>query len=114
MKSHCTPDLTAPTGPGPVFYRSRAGSLLSFLHCLPEFSQSFLFKAGYIGTTDATGRRDLSLGARPLAVQTVTQGNHFGFPLCQAVFNAASNFGTGIPGIQVLQHIVLHTDNIHQ
>lgn len=81
---------------------------------LPELLQSPLFDAGYIGPGDPAQRGDLPLGQRLTVIQAVAQANDLGLPGGQARLHAAADLTAGIPQIQLLQHIVVHADHVHQ
>ena len=73
-----------------------------------------LVPAGYIGPADAAGGGDLTLGAGNLPVQTVAEGDDLRLPLGQTAVHAAADLGAGVLGIQILQHVVVHADDVHQ
>lgn len=68
----------------------------------------------YIGPGDTAPGGDLPLGQGWLGVEPVAQGDHHGLPLVQALGHAPAHLGTGIPGIQLLQHVVIHADGIQK
>ena len=72
-----------------------------------------LFYAGYIGAADAAQRRDFPLGARRAVIQSISQGNDRALSGCQAGIDTAADPYAGIPGIQLLQHIIVYGDYIH-
>ena len=79
------------------------------------FRASFaLAAAGYIRPGDAALGGDFPLGQGWAGVEPVSQGDHHGLPLVQALGHAPAHLGTGIPGIQFLQHIVVHADGVQK
>ena len=79
------------------------------------FRASFtLAAAGYIGPADAAPGRHLPLGQGLALVESVPQGDDHGLPWVQTLFDAPAHPYTGILGVQFLQHIVIHTDGIHE
>ena len=78
------------------------------------FRASFtLAAAGYIGAADAAQRRDFPLGARRAVIHSISQGNDRALSGCQAGIDTAADPYAGIPGIQLLQHIIVYGDYIH-
>ena len=82
----------------------------------PETSPSALAIAAarYIGAGDAALGRDLPLGQGRAGIQAVPEGDDHGLPLVQASLDAPAHLGAGVTGIQLLQHIVVHADGVHQ
>ena len=72
-----------------------------------------LAAARYIGAADAAQRRDFPLGARRAVIQSISQGNDSALSGCQAGIHTAADPYAGIPGIQLLQHIIVYGDYIH-
>lgn len=70
--------------------------------------------ARYIGAGDAALGRDLPLGQGRAGIQAVPEGDDHGLPLVQASLDAPAHLGAGVTGIQLLQHIVVHADGVHQ
>ena len=73
-----------------------------------------LTAAGYIGAGNAALERDLPLGEGRSPPQPIAQVDDHSLPLIQALRHAAPDPHPGIPRIQFLQHIIIHTDDIHQ
>lgn len=82
----------------------------------PETSPSALAIAAarYIGAGDAALGRDLPLGQGRAGIQAIPEGDDHGLPLVQASLDAPAHLGAGVTGIQLLQHIVVHADGVHQ
>ena len=79
------------------------------------FRASFtLAAAGYIGPGDAALGGDFPLGQGRAGVESVAQGDDHGLPLVQALGHAPAHLGAGVPGIQLLQHIIVHADGIQK
>ena len=79
------------------------------------FRASFTLSASqYIGPADAAPGRHLPLGQRLALVEPIPQGDDHGLPGVQTLFDAPAHPYTGILGVQLLQHIVIHTDGIHE
>lgn len=79
------------------------------------FRASFtLVPAGYIAPRDPAPGGDLSLGHGAVIVQPVAQGDDHPLSVIQAACHTAPHPGAGIPGIQFLQHVVIHPDGIHE
>ena len=68
----------------------------------------------YIRPADAALGGDLPLGAGGAAVQAVAQGDDLPLPVGQAGPDALADLDAGVPGVQVLQHGVVHRDHIHK
>ena len=49
-----------------------------------------------------------------MTVQTISLDNNALFPFCEALLDAPTHLGLGIPVIQLFQHIVIHTKHVHQ
>ena len=73
-----------------------------------------LVPAGYIGPADAAPGGHLPLGPGRPVVQTVPLDDDRPLPGRQADIHAAAHLPLGVPGIQLLQHGVIHRDDIHQ
>ena len=73
-----------------------------------------LAAARYIGPGDAALGSDFSLGQGRAGVQPVAQGNNHSLPLIQALGHASAHLGAGVTGVQLLQHIVVYADGVHQ
>ena len=73
-----------------------------------------LVPAGYIGARYSALGGDLPLGSGWLVIQAVSHGDNHTLPLVQAARHAGAHLDAGIPCIQLLQHIVIHADHIHQ
>lgn len=94
----------------PVFAR-----LCAALRRFSLGKKSFTVAAlGYIGPADAAPGGHLPLSPGRPVIQTVAQGDDGPLPLVQALPHTPAHLGTGVPGIQVLQHVVVHRDHIHQ
>lgn len=94
----------------PVFAR-----LCAVLRRFSLGKKSFTVAAlGYIGPGDAALGGDFTLGQRVLSAQAVAQADDHGLPLVQAILYALPHPDTGLPGIQIVQHIVVHADDVHQ
>lgn len=79
------------------------------------FRASFtLVPAGYIGPADSALGCDLPLGARRAVIQTVPQGDDHLLPWGQTGPDTAADFAAGIPRVQLLQQVVVHSKYIHQ
>lgn len=79
------------------------------------FRASFTVSAaGYIRAADAALARNLPLGAGRPVIQTIAHGDNHPFPGGETGLDTPSHLYTGIPGVQVLQHMVVHRDHIHQ
>lgn len=57
---------------------------------------------------------NLPLGERWLAIQAVPQGDDPGLPFGETLSHTPADLGAGVPGVQILQHVVFHADDIHQ
>ena len=68
----------------------------------------------YIGPADAALGGDLPLGTGRAAVQAVAQGDDLPLPVSQAGPDALAYLDAGVPGVQILQHGVVHRDHVHQ
>lgn len=78
------------------------------------FLASFTLAASrYIGAADAAQRRDFPLGARRAVIQSISQGNDRALSGCQAGIDTAADPYACVPGIQLLQHIIVYGDYIH-
>lgn len=79
------------------------------------FRVSFTLAASlYIGPADPALSGDFPLGMGSLAAETVAEHDDFSLPGGQAGLDALPHFFTGVPGVQFLQHVVIHRDHIHQ
>ena len=79
------------------------------------FRASFtLVAAGYIGPADAALGGDLPLGAGSAAVQALAQGDDLPLSVRQAGPDTLADLDAGVPGVQVLQHGVVHRDHVHK
>lgn len=94
------------------FYKFRSGR--PALHPRLELLQRLFLNPGYIGPADAALSRNLPLGAGRPVVQAVAHGNDHPFSRSQAGLDALAYLYAGIPGIQVLQHVVVHGNHVHQ
>ena len=70
--------------------------------------------AGYIGPADAAAGGHLPLGAGREAVQAVALGDDVPLSPVQALPHAPAHLGAGLPGVQLLQHVVIHADHVHE
>lgn len=73
-----------------------------------------LVPARYIAPADAALCGDLPLGLGRVVVQSIAADNDPALPVIQTGIHAAAHPPAGIPGVQVLQHGVVHSDDIHQ
>ena len=82
--------------------------------CLHQaFRASFTLAASlYIGAADAALCGHLPLGQGMTVGQPVAHPDDHCLPLIQTFFHAGPDLRTGVPGIQLLQHIVIHPDGI--
>ena len=79
------------------------------------FRASFTLAAlGYIGAADAALGCNLPLRQGWVIAQTVAQNDDLFLPRGQALLHTLPHLLAGIPGIQLLQHIVIHRDHVHQ
>lgn len=79
------------------------------------FRASFtLSAAGDVRPADAAPGGDLPLGLGDPSVQPVAQAYDLPFPCGQAGVHAFPHLDAGVPGTQLLQHIVVHRDHVHQ
>ena len=79
------------------------------------FRASFtLSAAGYIGAADAALARDFPLCTGGSVVQPIAHCNDHPLPRRQTGPDALAHFNAGVPRVQVLQHIVVHGDDVHQ
>lgn len=84
------------------------------LHC-KAFRASFtLSAAGYIGSRDPVLRSQLPLGTRGFAAQAVALANDIRLPFRQTFIHQLPNPDVTLPGIEVVQHGVLHTYYVHE
>ena len=94
----------------PVFAR-----LCAVLRRFSLGKKSFTVAAlGYIGPADTALSRNFPLGLGRLLPQAIAQGNNFSLPGGEAGLYTLPHLSAGIPGIQLLQHIVIHRYNIHK
>ena len=70
--------------------------------------------AGYIGAGDAAAGGNFPLGQRRTFPEAVAQNDNFPLPGRQALLHTPPHLPAGVPGIQLLQHIVIHRDDVHQ
>lgn len=83
--------------------------------CFKAFRASFtLGAAGYIAPGNPAQRRDLPLGEGSLATQAIAQTDDVGLPFGKASIYASAHLGTGIPQIQLLQHVVIDPNHINE
>ena len=79
------------------------------------FRASFtLSAAGHIAPGDAEGGGDLPLGQGHGAAQAVAQADDLGLPFGEALSNQLVEADGIVPVMEVLQHRVVHTDNVHK
>ena len=79
------------------------------------FRASFtLSAAGHIGAADSALAGNLPLGTGRPVVQAVAQGDDHSLSRRQAGLDALADLGTGVPRVQVLQHVVVYRDDVHQ
>lgn len=79
------------------------------------FRASFTLAASrYIGPADAAAGGDLPLCSGRAVIQAVAQGDDGPLPIGQAGGHAVPYLAAGVPGVQFLQHVVVHSDHIHQ
>lgn len=79
------------------------------------FRASFTLSAvGYIGPADSALGGNLPLCAGRVIVQAIAQRDNHPLPGGQAGLDALADLDTGVSGIQLLQHVVIHRDYIHQ
>lgn len=79
------------------------------------FRASFTLAASlYIGPADAAAGGDLPLCSGRAVIQAVAQGDDGPLPIGQAGGHAVPYLAAGVPGVQFLQHVVVHGDHIHQ
>lgn len=79
------------------------------------FRASFTVSAaGYITPRNSAQRGNLPLGQRLAAVQPVAQPDDVRLPLAQTAVHAPAHLGAGVPDVQLLQHVVVHADHVHQ
>ena len=76
--------------------------------------QGALFDAGDVAAADAALGGDLPLGLGRVVVQSIAADNDPALPVIQTGIHAAAHPPAGIPGVQVLQHGVVHGDHVHQ
>lgn len=79
------------------------------------FRASFTLAASlYIRPADAALGGNLPLGMRGLAAQSIAQGDDLPLPGRQAGLDTLPHLLAGVPGVQLLQHVVVHRNHIHQ
>lgn len=84
------------------------------LHC-KAFRASFtLVAAGYIAAGNSVLRRQLTLGPGRLSVQTVALADDVRLPLRQALVHQLADTDVTLTGVQIIQHGVLYTHNVHE
>ena len=71
-------------------------------------------RARYIGAADATLDCDLPLGLRWSVVQAIAPDDDRTLPGSKTGVHTPAHLLTGIPGVQLLQHIVVHRDDVHK
>ena len=82
--------------------------------CVFELLERFFLNARYIGPADAAAGGDLPLCSGRAVIQAVAQGDDGPLPIGQAGGHAVPYLAAGVPGVQVLQHGVVHGDHVHQ
>ena len=79
------------------------------------FRASFtLMAAGYVRPADAKGGGHFPLGQGDRASQAVAQTDDLRFPGRQVGFDQLMEQQGAVPGVDVLQHGVIHAYHIHQ
>ena len=79
------------------------------------FRASFkLGAAEYIGPADAAPAGNFPLSLGQLIVQAVAQSDNHPLPRSQTGLDALTDLDAGVPSIQILQHVVVYRDHIHQ
>lgn len=73
-----------------------------------------LVPAGYVAAADAALGGDLPLGLGRVVIQAIAADDHPALPVIQAGVHAPAHPAAGVPGVQVLQHGVVHGDHVHQ
>ena len=73
-----------------------------------------LVPAGYIAPRDPAPGGDLPLGLGRLAVQAVALDDDPPLPLGEALLHISADLKAGVPGVQVLQHVIVHAQHVHQ
>ena len=68
----------------------------------------------YIAAGNAALGGDLPLGSGRAVVQAVAQDNDPPLPVGQALRHKFSDLDAGVPGVQILQHIIIHANDVHQ
>lgn len=89
-------------------------SIQFFLQSGLQLFQGLFFNAADIAPADAALLGDLPLGEGVAAGQSIAQVDHQLLPLLQAVLHALAHRCPGISGGELLQHIVIYPQHIHQ
>lgn len=84
------------------------------LHPRLELFQGFFFNARHIGPADTALTGNFPLGAGSPVIQTITHGDDHPLPGRQTGLDALAHLDTGVPGVQLLQHVVIHRDHVHE
>lgn len=82
--------------------------------CLPAASPAPFFNSGYIGAADTALSSNLPLCAGRPVVKPIAHCDYHSLAGTQAGLDALADLYTGVPSVQVFQHIVIHGDDIHQ
>lgn len=84
------------------------------LHAYLQLLQRLFFNSGYIGAADTTLPGNLPLCAGGPVVKAIAHCDYHSLTGTQAGLDALADLYTGVPSVQVFQHIVIHGDDIHQ